>query len=203
MNNVTEPDGRKLRGQRTRRAIIAAALEVLGQHGKVGFTARVVAEHAGISKAALFHHFPTMDDVVRATFLAILEQFDDMATPAKTTTLEQYIQDMLEGMLAFMASQTPNVSGYFQVIEMMRANDALRPELETFVENYQAAMAQMFGTLAGKRGDPDRIRRAITMISAYTEGMGVLLATYNPPVDFEETFADYASMLGRYIRGES
>lgn len=46
-------------------AILRAAVEVMGTHGYEGSTTRAMAAHAGVSVAALYHHFPSKLDLLR------------------------------------------------------------------------------------------------------------------------------------------
>lgn len=50
-------------GTRTRTAILDAAIALLGRAGPEGITASAIAREAGVSKATLFHHFRTIDEI--------------------------------------------------------------------------------------------------------------------------------------------
>ncbi|MEU3269552.1 TetR/AcrR family transcriptional regulator [Saccharomonospora sp. NPDC006951] len=54
------------RSRTTRRRLIDAAVECLGERGWQGTTVGVVAERAGVSRGAAQHHFPTREDLVVA-----------------------------------------------------------------------------------------------------------------------------------------
>jgi AcrR family transcriptional regulator len=55
-------DGRVARGQRTRRNVAEAVMELL-REGDSEPTARAVAQRAGVSLRLVFHHFSEMDDL--------------------------------------------------------------------------------------------------------------------------------------------
>jgi AcrR family transcriptional regulator len=64
-DNAPEPtvtDGRVARGQRTRRNVAEALVELL-REGAPEPTARAVAQRAGVSLRLVFHHFTEMDDL--------------------------------------------------------------------------------------------------------------------------------------------
>lgn len=63
-------DGRRARGQRTRRNV-ADGLIALLQQGDPEPTARAVAKHAGVSLRLVFHHFADLDDLY--AYVAALE----------------------------------------------------------------------------------------------------------------------------------
>ena len=76
----TVTDGRVARGQRTRRNVAEALIELL-REGELEPTARTVAERAGVSLRLVFHHFTEMDDLYH--YVAALElrrQWADMPT---------------------------------------------------------------------------------------------------------------------------
>lgn len=52
----------------TRVAIIDAAVAVLGRDGPDGFSASALAREAGVSKATIFHHFRSVNDIPVAAF---------------------------------------------------------------------------------------------------------------------------------------
>ena len=77
---IEEPasDGRVARGQRTRRSVAVALMELL-REGDPDPTAKAVAKRAGVSLRLVFHHFADMDDLYQ--FVAALQlrrQWSDM-----------------------------------------------------------------------------------------------------------------------------
>src|SRR5271155_5351046 len=63
-------DGRVARGQRTRRSVAEALMQLL-RDGESDPTAKAVARRAGVSLRLVFHHFADMDDLYR--FVAALQ----------------------------------------------------------------------------------------------------------------------------------
>jgi TetR/AcrR family transcriptional regulator, regulator of biofilm formation and stress response len=70
------PDGRRLRGDASRRAILAAATQVIVERGVAGVTHRAVAEAAGVPLARVSYHFARVDDLLLAAARQYLEGFD-------------------------------------------------------------------------------------------------------------------------------
>jgi AcrR family transcriptional regulator len=60
------PDGRRLRGEASRRGIVQAAIRVLSRQGLPAVTHRAVAAEAGVSVALTTYHFGTLDDLLAA-----------------------------------------------------------------------------------------------------------------------------------------
>ena len=59
------------RSQETRERILDAALRVFAERGYDGASVTQICEQAGVSKGALYHHYPTKQTV----FLALLEHW--------------------------------------------------------------------------------------------------------------------------------
>jgi AcrR family transcriptional regulator len=71
-------DGRVARGQRTRRNVAEALMELL-RAGDPDPTAKVVARRAGVSLRLVFHHFADMDDLYKfVAALLLRRQWADM-----------------------------------------------------------------------------------------------------------------------------
>ena len=62
--SVKEPQ--QERSRTTRRRLIEAAVECLGELGWNGTTVMVIAQRAGVSRGAAQHHFPAREDLVTA-----------------------------------------------------------------------------------------------------------------------------------------
>jgi len=65
-----EADGRKVRGDRTRRAILAAAVNVASVEGLEGLTIGRLATHLEMSKSGLFAHFGSKEELQISTVRA-------------------------------------------------------------------------------------------------------------------------------------
>ncbi|MGW1404533.1 TetR/AcrR family transcriptional regulator [Streptomyces sp. NPDC002403] len=77
MGVVTPPTDRtpkQDRSRATRRRLLEAAVACLAEHGWAGSTVSVVAEHAGVSRGAAQHHFPTREDLFTAAVEYVAEE---------------------------------------------------------------------------------------------------------------------------------
>lgn len=80
-------------GDRTRTAILEATLTLLGRVGPDGFSASSLAKEAGVSKATLFHHFGSLDEIP----IAALEEFwlgSLSHETAKPTSARAYLEEL-------------------------------------------------------------------------------------------------------------
>ena len=67
MTEVT--DGRRLKGERRRRAIVDAALRLVAREGVGAVTHRNVAREAGVPPASIAYYFDGIDDLLVASLL--------------------------------------------------------------------------------------------------------------------------------------
>lgn len=64
----------------TRTRILHAAVELMGREGPDRFTASALAREVGVSKATLFHHFASLDEIPLAALEEVFfEMLDSMA----------------------------------------------------------------------------------------------------------------------------
>ncbi|HZG89624.1 MAG TPA: TetR family transcriptional regulator [Pseudonocardia sp.] len=64
-----ELDGRRRRGSRRRRALLDAALRVIGRDGLAAVSQRAVAVAAGLPASAVYYYFATIDELVVAVLV--------------------------------------------------------------------------------------------------------------------------------------
>ena len=69
------------RSERTRQAVIQAALTIIGRDGPGRLTFDAIARESGLSKGGVMHQFPSKIDVLKALLEHQIQYFDD-ASPA-------------------------------------------------------------------------------------------------------------------------
>ncbi|WP_432548779.1 TetR/AcrR family transcriptional regulator [Kineococcus sp. SYSU DK004] len=67
-------DGRRLRYRHRREELLRAATEHVLDHGLEGLSLRVLARSAGVSHAALLHHFATREQLVAEVVAEVLDR---------------------------------------------------------------------------------------------------------------------------------
>lgn len=72
-----QADGRRRRGEASRRALLDAATAVIAVDGVAALTYRSVAEAAAVPLARVAYHFPTVDDLLLAAAERYLTGFDE------------------------------------------------------------------------------------------------------------------------------
>ena len=77
-------DGRRARGAATRQRIVEASVSLIATKGLAGVSGATLSQAADVSKATVFHHFPSIDEVPLAALdfiidglVAAVEHYDD------------------------------------------------------------------------------------------------------------------------------
>ncbi|HEY2061309.1 TetR/AcrR family transcriptional regulator [Amycolatopsis sp. NBC_01480] len=89
------------RSRTTRRRLIEAAMDCIGERGWHGVTVAVIAERAGVSRGAAQHHFPTRESLVAAAVELLGEaQLDELRTraarlPSGPSRIERVVEMVL------------------------------------------------------------------------------------------------------------
>ena len=134
--------------------VLNAALELFADHGVSGTSLQMIADRIGVTKAAVYHQFPTKDEIV----LAVAER--EMAP----------LEDALERAEAQPSPVEARRELLVQVIEMavtrrrwVRAlqNDPVMVRLLAEDEPLAALMQRLYGLLLGDGGPQARVRIAV------------------------------------------
>lgn len=150
-------DQRREAGQRTREALLAAALEVLAQRGQEGLVLREVTERAGANVAAVSYHFGSL----KALSAAAVEY-----------ALERYLDAQIEAIGSLDASAgLPELAAAFAG-PMMRALAAGGSELAVMRTVARAGIDPPEGweRLSGKFEQSRR--QAVRLLAANAPGVG-------------------------------
>lgn len=129
------PRGPYAKSERTKRAILDAALEVFAEAGFRSGSLRDVAERVGISEAGLLHHFPSKS----ALLGAVLERRDEQTREQFDFTNSNGAEGLrsLIGLAKYNAS-TPGVVELFCTLAA-EATTPEHPAHEYFVDRYVVA----------------------------------------------------------------
>src|SRR3954466_576520 len=104
--NTTEPRWRRLPEERPRQ-ILAAALEVFGEHGLAAARLDDIARRAGLSKGTIYLYFPNKEElfreVIRQTVVAKIEANErELAAADRPAT--DVLREFMHNYWAFIRS---------------------------------------------------------------------------------------------------
>lgn len=63
--------------------VIETALDLFAQHGISGTSLQMIADAIGVTKAAVYHQYPTKDEIILAVAEVVLARLDAVATAAE------------------------------------------------------------------------------------------------------------------------
>jgi AcrR family transcriptional regulator len=122
--------------------IVAAAVALMAAGGAEALTASALAARAGVSKANLFHHFDSLDDIVLAAFEEFTLGMDTLRSPPPPT-LRAWLEALMAEATQSVAA-TPRLSGaYLALVSRARSEPRLRARLEEVVDGIDAAFAEI------------------------------------------------------------
>jgi len=156
-----------------RQALLHATARLIGQNGLAGLTVQEVAQAAGVSKGALFHHFSSKQDLVDATLSALIAEFEQeigehmrQSPGGHGCFTRAYVQVSFEHLL----QQTEDND-----IGLTMAN-LLEPAL---LAHWREWMRTMLARFPGEAGDP-------RLYAARCVADGYWATAYGRPLDDDE-----------------
>ncbi len=146
----------------TRQRILDVALELFAAHGFAATTTRELSERLGFTKAALYYHFHTKDDLLQALVEPVLDELNRVLAghavqpvddAVRASALAGYLDVVLEHRrLLGVLVQDPSATG--------------RPAMEAGREFY----LQLTTLLAGPAGDSPQARARVRFVLGGVHG---------------------------------
>lgn len=118
-------------------SILDAAIEIMSTEGYEGLSASRLAAAASISKANLFHHFRTLEDVPIAAFEVIANQIVAAQLPANGTA-HDFIAAMGELALATLAERRGFYAAYVSFLARAVFELRLKHSVQTSLRRSKA-----------------------------------------------------------------
>jgi AcrR family transcriptional regulator len=183
------------RVERTRALVIAAAAELLMEDGPGAITHAAVASAANVSRTTVYNHWPTREDLLRATIDSIghaKPDIDDL-TGSLRVDLEilcrQLVNDLIDEQRAPMIAN---------MMERALHDPAVVAVRNEFLEQFES----VFGVVISKaiadgelRGDLDVSRAMAGLLGSF------LFARFMAADGFDQRFAD--AVIDDFVRTNS
>jgi AcrR family transcriptional regulator len=148
----------------TRSRIQAVALELFTEQGYEKTSLREIAERLGVTKAALYYHFKSKDDIVNSVVEDRIDRFDELIkwaqdqpadTATRRTVLRRYADE-------FFANQEHSVMRFFEqnqtVLKSLASGQMMRDRL-----------LKMADVLAGPDSSPSsQLRAALSLFAVHS-----------------------------------
>jgi AcrR family transcriptional regulator len=169
-SEAAEPGG-KAKGVRdkrgTRRAILAAAQELFAAHGYAGTSVADIAGRLGMSKAALYYHFRSKTEILRALLEEPVAAYSRLAGSAAAGRL---------GTGELLGAVIDTTADLHALADVIGNDPSARSALQDLLPRSREVNEAITAALASPRPDPASIIRAHAAYAAAKNGTLALLA---------------------------
>ncbi|MFC7598278.1 TetR/AcrR family transcriptional regulator [Terrabacter sp. GCM10028922] len=148
-----------------RRRVIDAAVELFAEHGVSGTSLQMIADHLGVTKAAVYYQFHAKDDIVLAAIEPAVEDLAVFVSAAeKVDGPDEAALVALRGLVDVMISHRQVVAAIMRdpEVERIRAAD----------EDLNSLIGRLMALLLGPAPDLRR-RVAVSLVGAGVANTGI------------------------------
>jgi AcrR family transcriptional regulator len=192
---------RTTRGQRSRDAILAAAVGQLAEDGYRGASLASIAAAVNMSQQGVLHHFPSKERLL----LALLEEKYHEDGRRLESSLDQEGLGMLRALQSLVEhnQSQPEMVRLFCAL-VAESLSARHPAHDYFLQRYAKIRARMErslreGQAAGTvRADAD-VERLVPLVVAVMDGLQIQWLLDPTSVDMVSAFALFAELLTRML----
>lgn len=169
----------------TRAEIRAVAAELFARQGFEKTSLREVAERLGITKAALYYHFPSKADLMRGIVQPFVDEIEGLLADREAAVEVDPRQ--------FLADYFDVVLRYRQVFELVLRDVSALAQLD-LMQQMLAWRNRVYALLVGLGASPAQIARATVAIG----GLQDCATTEGPPEEFRDAALEAAiAALGK------
>ncbi|RKT84631.1 DNA-binding transcriptional regulator YbjK [Saccharopolyspora antimicrobica] len=189
-----ETDGRRLKGERRRRAIIDAALRVVAREGVGAVSHRNIAREAGVPPASIAYYFDGIDDLLVAGLLegceGLIEQLDVLRERVNERT--DWPRAIAENLAGLLRDHRERTLGEYELYLLAARRPALRPAARRWIEAASGYVND------GRGGDEPVVRSLFAAIDGIL--MQGLIADEPPTADDLEPMLRFLVQPVDYLR---
>ena len=187
------------RSRATRRRLLAACVDCLAEVGWSATTVAVVAEHAGVSRGAAQHHFPTREDLITA---ALEHMFDEriestraeLAAPGTSPTTEAVVTRLVEHFTGTLFKAA------LQVWTAAAADEALRERVVPLEQKFGRVAYRMAIEALGVSDEDETVHRLVQATLDLARGLGLADVLTDDSARRAEVVRAWAAHLDAVLR---
>ncbi len=185
-----------VRGDATRRAIVDATIELIGEVGWAGVTTRLVARRANVTQGVIHYHFGSKDALLR---VAVITAFSEMlSAPAEALASAGSISEGLTAVIGSLAAlgEAPLLSVSAEALSLALRDRQLGEWMRQALVEFRGMIAQGLrdATPPGDRDD-ERIDGTAVLLAALLDGL-LLHRAVDPELDLSAASAALTSLIG-------
>jgi AcrR family transcriptional regulator len=159
----------------TRTRILEAAATILGRDGPDGFSASALAREVGVSKATLFHHFGTIEEIPVAAFEQMIAGAIDLDIPAEAG-LPDLVAALAAGNVALVAERRNFIRAYFVFLARAMFDSRLAALVHASGETL---LARMRSLVRPKVGSDDEAAALARLLAIFLDGQAIHLMSFS------------------------
>jgi AcrR family transcriptional regulator len=175
---VTVRNIKKAPVQDTRIAIIEAAVRILGRSGPDGLSASSLTREVGISKATLFHHFRSIDEIPLLALEHLALQLQAFAPPEKAAR-GNAIEALGEGTRALIEQHRDFLNAYFVFFSKALFDPALRKRLAECGGEARAVIRQLVAATMASTASERDTDDIVNMVAIMLDGLALHLMLFD------------------------
>ena len=142
--------------------VLTAAMDLFCKHGVAGTSLQMIANEVGVTKAAVYHQFPTKDEIVNAIGISIAQKLEEKANRAASQTTKQASREVLIDGMIQIAVRNRRVAAFVQ-------NDPIMVRFIREHESYTKITARLNAILL-QGAKSARARTAVAMMQTAIGG---------------------------------
>lgn len=195
----TRRDERRSRGERSRQAILGAALAVLGELGSEGFTARRVAERAGVSPGNLFHHFSSLDELLLEAVMLMLDESFVERMKGTWPDVRTYLQALGANGLGLIRERPEAVNLFITLIGKVPFHERLRHKSAEYYTHYVAWLEGELAKLDASGAPRERLHNLAVAVLMLLDGMSIHWSIHRDPDELERFWNEMAALFSQRL----
>jgi AcrR family transcriptional regulator len=158
------------RRRNTREQIRNVALEMFAERGYAGTSLREIAERLGVTKAAVYYHFPTKEDILASLLQDYLVQLDELIawTAAQPRSAETR-RTAMDRYAKLLAGPKTDLARFMQEGQSAIRELAAGLEVRKHVEQFLALLSAPDGSPEG------RLRAQVALAALHLAAFGPLV----------------------------
>jgi AcrR family transcriptional regulator len=134
--------------------VLTAALELFADYGVSGTSLQMIADRIGVTKAAVYHQFPTKDEIVLAVAEREMAPLEDAVERAEA---QPSLVEARQALLVQVIDMAVSRRRWVRALQ----NDPVMVRLLAQHEPLAALMQRTYGLLLGDGGPQPRVRMAV------------------------------------------
>ncbi|MBL4726704.1 MAG: TetR/AcrR family transcriptional regulator [Rhizobiaceae bacterium] len=183
----------------TKTAILEATITLLGREGADGFSASALAKEVGVSKATLFHHFQSLDEIPIAALDLLTSQAMDFDLP-EDAGLPELLAAMGDMAFGFLDERRAFLNAFYTFVSKAMFDPRLKEKLQISLNGARAQVRQMF---SNHIKDEARARDLSNMVMVLLDGGMMYVLLLDNEAEIRAMWDRFAILLIKEFENEN